>query len=625
MCGISGFVGRGDAADLERMGAAQAHRGPDDRGFFYAPGEAGFDFRRLSIIDLKTGNQPVKNEDGSVVSLFNGEIYNYRDLRGELAARHELRALGDAEIIPHMYEDHGVKMFSRMDGMFAIALWDRDKRRLVLARDRFGKKPLYYAISGDTLVFASELKAILQHPSVGRELEPAALYLYLTHEYVPSPLSPFKGVRKIMPGSYAVFENGGFSETEYYEPKFFTRELPDDEGELLRVFDGLLRRAVMDRLVSDVPLGAFLSGGLDSSAVCAYAAEALDKPLKTFSIGFSDPSFDESGFARAVAGHLGTDHHERMVTPGDIQAAVPELASKLDEPTGDAAIFPNYLLSKFARESVTVALGGDGGDELFMGYPTFQAHRLAGWYERLPGFLRRGVIEPLIRKLPTSYGHLSADYKLKRFVTGLAYEPGRRDLIWIGSFTPEEKRDLLTPGFLELVAGVSDFEIVDAHARRVSSELPLNRVAYQYLRTYLTDDVLCLKDRASMLASLELRAPLLDHRLADFIGSLPVKMKLRGFTTKYLFKRLLESKLPRNIVHRTKKGFGVPIGRWLKGDLKPMMVDVLCGPKVRADGLFRPEALEKLVAEHCSGKKDNRKPLWTLFMFQLWKDNWIDS
>lgn len=625
MCGISGFVGLGDDTVLARMGATLTHRGPDDRGFFHVPGEVGLDFRRLSIIDLATGNQPLANEDGSVVSLFNGEIYNYRELRDGLKTRHQFKTSGDAEVIPHLYEEYGTALFERLNGMFAVAIWDRAKRRLILARDRFGKKPLYYMISGDTLVFASEAKAILAHPLARREIDPRALYLYLTHEYVPSPYSLFKGIRKIMPGSFAVFENGSFRETEFYAPRFFTEGLPSDEGELLRIFDGLMRQAVTDRLVSDVPLGAFLSGGLDSSAICAYAAAGLSAPLKTFSVGFPDPSFDESGYARLVAKHLSTDHHERVVEAKDILAAVPELTAKLDEPTGDAAIFPNHLLSRFARESVTVVLGGDGGDELFMGYPTFQAHRLARWYERIPGTLRRRVIEPLIRVMPASYGHLSLDYRLKRFILGLDFAPDRRDLIWIGSFTPEEKRGLLTPEFMERVGDAADFEIVDRHARETASEPLFHRIAYQYQRTYMTDDVLCLKDRASMLSSLELRAPLLDYRLADFINSLPVELKLKGFTTKYLFKKLMEAKLPKSIVHRKKKGFGVPIGRWLKGDLKPMLLDTLNEEKIHRDGIFRYENIRELLDEHVSGRKDNRKPLWTLFMFQLWKDNWIGT
>ncbi len=625
MCGITGFTGSGSRETLDRMTRTLIHRGPDDEGYFFQPGRVALGFRRLAIIDLTTGNQPVFNEDRSVAVLMNGEIYNFKSLRAELEKRHTFRTSGDTEVIPHLYEELGERVFEYLNGMFAIALWDTRERKFILARDRFGKKPLYYANVLGAFVFGSEPKAILAHPAVRAELDLEALNLYLTHEYVPGPRSIFKGIFKVPAGSILRFRAGSVDIRPYYRVEFGRVELLDSLDGIVRMFDERLAQAVEARLVSDVPLGAFLSGGLDSSTVSYYAQQALGQRLKTFSIGFRDPAFDESRYARAVANHLGTEHHLETIDAQDLLRVLPEITAKLDEPLGDATVIPAYVLSRFARRSVTAVLGGDGGDELLMGYPTFQANRLADWYLSLPRFIRDTLIRPLVMRLPVSSGHISLDYRLKRFLLGLDYPPLHRDLIWIGSFTPPEKRELLTPTVLRELENLSDFSVIDGYRREVSDRSFWEQITYLYIKTYMQDDTLFLKDRASMFASLELRAPFLDYRLVDFINSVPVRLKLHGFTVKYLLKRLMAGRLPWRIVHRKKKGFGVPVARWLREELKPLMLETLGRRRIERDGLFRYPVVERLIGEHLAGRRDNRKLLWTLMMFHFWKDRWLPA
>lgn len=622
MCGITGFTGDGSRHVLERMARTLRHRGPDDEGFFVSPGEVNFGFRRLSIIDLATGEQPVFNEDRSVAVMLNGEIYNYRELRVDLARRHTFRSSGDAEVIAHLYEEVGERIFENLNGMFAIALWDGSAQTLLLARDRFGEKPLYYAMVGGELLFGSEPKALLAHPGLRPALDPAALFAYLTREYVPSPRSMFRGIKKLEAGRCLRFRDGRITERSYYDLCSGPALAGANETDALAELDRRLGEAVRSRLVADVPLGLFLSGGLDSSTVSYYAQAAAGRKMLSFSIGFRDRSFDESGYARLVARTLGTEHRELFFEPRSLLDILPEIASRLDEPIADAAILPNYLLSRFARHSVTVALGGDGGDELFMGYPTFPAERIAEWFLRLPKILRETVIPALAGRLPVSFGYIPFDYRLKRFLLGLGYGRRHRNAVWIGSFTPEEKRELLSPDLLRAAGDEDDFADVDRHLAAVAGRPLLEQVAYLYMKTYLADDILALKDRASMFASLELRSPFLDHRLVDFVTALPPSWRLRGLTTKYLLKRLMASRLPRAIVRRKKRGFAVPIGRWLRADAGSLL-DLLSPARLRAGGIFNPAFVERLVSEHRSGRRDNRKPLWTLVMFELWRERWL--
>jgi asparagine synthase (glutamine-hydrolysing) len=626
MCGICGMVGPDpiDREALARMTRVLRHRGPDDEGFFveeYNDGVAvGLGFRRLSIIDLETGNQPISNEDGSIQLVFNGEIYNFRELRRGLEARgHRFATNADTEVIVHLYEDEGTQCIERLNGMFAFALWDASRRQLVLARDRFGKKPLYYARLGSSLLFGSELKSLVEHPRCPRELDFESLSRYLALEYVPTPRSILQGVEKLPGGHLLRWHEGRTSLERYWDLPFSADPEPKAEDEYVEQFRGLFRDAVRRRLISDVPLGAFLSGGIDSSSVVAMMVEAMPpKAVKTFSIGFDDPSFDESDHARRVAAHFGTDHHEDVFTPKAMLDLLPSVADFLDEPFADASILPTYLLSRFTREAVTVALGGDGGDELLAGYPTFPANQLARFYP-IPRLLHERLVVPLADRLPSRTKNFSFDFKVKRFLRGASSPAELRHPVWLGSFTTEEQEAVL-----ERAPGDSYEE-----QRRAYAEAPttnkVERLIYLYARTYLQDDILVKVDRASMACSLEVRAPFLDVELVEFLGRVPSDLKLRRFDTKVLLKRAMKDRLPAGIATRSKKGFGVPIAEWFKGELREPLRAELSADRLQAQGIFEPSEVERLITEHLSGRRDHRKQLWTLFVFQLWHRRWMES
>ena len=597
------------------------HRGPDDEGSFvreYEDGTAvGLGFRRLSIIDLDTGNQPIANEDGSIQVVFNGEIYNYRELRRELEGhRHRFSTRADTEVIVHLYEEHGAHCVERLNGMFAFALWDESQRELVLARDRFGKKPLHYVEARGALVFGSELKALLEHPSCPRSLDLESLSRYLALEYVPAPRSIVAGVKKL-PGGHLLRWRDGRTSVERYWDLSFGEAQAREENEYVEEFRSLLREAVRRRLISDVPLGAFLSGGIDSSSVVAMMVEAMPaKDVKTFSIGFSERSFDESEHARRVANHFGTDHHEQIFTSRAMVDLLPEVVDFLDEPLGDASILPTYLLSRFTRESVTVALGGDGGDELLAGYPTFPAEHVARLY-RVPSFLNERVVLSLADRIPVSTANFSPDFKLKRFLRGAASPADIRHPVWLGSFTPAEQETLL------LDPSLDPYDEMRKAFADAPTKHRLEQLIYVYAKTYLQDDILTKVDRASMACSLEVRAPFLDVGLVEFLAVVPPRLKLRRFDTKHLLKRAMEDVLPPGIARRAKKGFGIPVAEWLKAELHDSLQDELSPERIRLQGLFDPVPVQRLIAEHMSGRRDNRKQLWTLFMFQLWYRRWM--
>jgi len=626
MCGICGIVGVDpvDREALARMAHSLRHRGPDDEGFYVAEHErgttVGLGFRRLSIIDLTSGNQPIGNEDGTLQVVLNGEIYNYRDLRAELTARgHRFATNADTEVIVHLYEDLGARCVERLTGMFAFALWDGNEQQLMLVRDRFGKKPLYYADLGDSLLFGSELKALLQHPRCPRELDHESLSRYLALEYVPTPRSIFEGVRKLPAGHRLIWRDGRCSLEDYWDLGFETEDRARSDEEYAEEFRRLFREAVRRRLMSDVPLGAFLSGGVDSSSVVAMMAEVLPPgAVKTFTIGFGESSFDESAYARRVARHFGTDHHEDVFTPSVMTDLVPAVADFLDEPFGDPSILPTYLLSRYTRESVTVALGGDGGDELLAGYPTFPTDRAASLYA-VPRLLHEHVVLPLADWLPVSTANFSFDFKLKRFLRGAGVSQDVRHPTWLGSFTPSEQQLLLSHPFTD------PFE----EQRRAFAAAPtshrLERLIYLYVKTYLQDDILVKVDRASMASSLEVRAPFLDVDLVEFLSRVPPRLKLRRFETKRLLKRAMADVLPPGIAGRAKKGFGVPIGKWFRAELRESLQDELSPERLRRQGLFEPTAVQLLLREHMSGRRDHRKPLWTLFVFQLWHRRWVEQ
>jgi asparagine synthase (glutamine-hydrolysing) len=623
MCGIAGIVEVGGPVDrvaLARMTNALRHRGPDDESYYVADDggsgvSVGFGFRRLSIIDLAGGRQPMSNEDGSLWIVCNGEIYNHLELRHELEARgHQFRTHSDVETLLHLYEEVGPDCVNRANGMFACAIWDRKAQSLFLARDRLGKKPLYYRETPTQFLFGSELKALWQHPNCARELDHHSLSRYLAYEYVPAPHTILKGIKKLTAGNSLLWSNGRSRVQRYWDLKFPGENSGRSEADLAEELRGRLKEAVRLRLISDVPLGVFLSGGIDSSALVAMMAELRPaSQIKTFAIGFEEKSFDESRHARRVAEFFGTEHHEEVLPGRAMVDMVPEVAAFLDEPFADASVIPTYLLSRFTRRHVTVALGGDGGDELFAGYPTFLAARLARFY-RMPEFIHERVIRPLAGRLPVSHENFSFDFKLKSFLRGVGHRPELRNQVWLGSFTPAEQRALLAsdPGEFDAYADIL------AAQNQCSTSHPGERLIYEYCKFYLAEDILVKTDRASMACSLEARAPFLDYKFVEFANSIPFQLKLKGTQSKFILKQALQGKLPPEILARGKKGFGIPIAKWFRGELRELVQDTLAESRLRQEGIFQPRAVAQLLEEHLRGTKDNRKPLWTLFMFQQW-------
>jgi asparagine synthase (glutamine-hydrolysing) len=605
---------------------AMVHRGPDDEGGIQFEGVT-LGSRRLSIIDIAGGHQPIHNEDSTVWVIQNGEIYNHLELRKLLvSAGHVFATQSDTEVLAHGYEEWGESMLERLNGMFAFAVLDRRRRRMLLARDRMGIKPLHYAVDGKRLVFASELKCLLCDPALRRDIDPVALDEYLALEFVPSPRSIVRGISKLPPAHTLEWWLGSgihrlhryWAPTLEEENGSRSRSL-DDECEELRT---VLRESVRKELISDVPLGVFLSGGIDSSAVTAMMSQ-LGTEVKSFSVGFAERSFDESRYARQVAQHLGTDHHELTLEPSMLLDLIPKLPTLLDEPLGDASIIPTYLLSAFTRRHVKVALGGDGGDELFAGYPTVQAHRLAGYYNRAPRLLRKGLIEPVVGRLPVSRANLSFDFRAKRFVSGAAHPVHERHRRWMGSFTAEERTALLSSGVRDRLAAGGHVKLAELDGAELRD--PINQVLLMDMRLYLENDILVKLDRASMMASLEGRVPLLNNDFVEYATRLPLTMKLRGLRSKFLLKRALRGLLPESILNRPKKGFGIPVADWFRGPLKEQMLSVLSPERIARKGFFDGPAVAALVGDHLSGRRDNRKQLWTLFVFELWHDGYVSS
>ena len=544
MCGITGWANldagapgsNGDEAVLHSMCEAIRHRGPDSEGLWTDTGVA-LGMRRLSVIDLKTGDQPVFSMDRSVIVMMNGELYNYREVRARLQKLgYKFETNSDTEILPHLYSEYGDAMLEHVNGMFVFALWDKRKKRLLIARDRFGEKPLYYGIFARQLIFGSEPKSLLTHPDVDPELNLEALRQYLSFDYVPAPLSIYRGISKLPAAHKLVLENGEVTVERYWSLSFKKPDETPTVKEASEHLKDLLSDAVRMRLVSDVPLGILLSGGVDSSAVAAFAVRHATEKVKTFSIGFKEDSFDESKFAREVARHLGTDHREDRLSVETAAGLIGEIGNWLDEPLADPSLLPTFLLSRFVRRHVTVALGGDGGDEIFAGYPMYYGHRMAQVYDALPGFLRKGVIAPLVNNLPVSSKNLSFDYKAKRFVAAANYDTVTRHHSWFGSFSIDGQERLLTSDVLastsadiyrgarELLAGC------DAESR-------LEQMQFLDMNFYMAEDILTKVDRASMAVSLEVRAPFLDPRVAEYAAGLPPQYKLKGTKGKYILKR----------------------------------------------------------------------------------------
>ncbi len=631
MCGICGVVdlspdARVDPEILGAMNLALAHRGPDDEGTFI-DNDVGLGARRLSIIDVEGGHQPVHNQDRSVWIVHNGEIYNHERLHSLLEKLgHRFHTRSDTEVVVHAYEEFGDECVKHLNGMFAFAIWDTRSRRLFLARDRFGIKPLYYALIGKKLIFASEIKSILKHPAVERSIDIVALNEYLSFEYVPTPRTIFKAIKKLPPGHVLSFSERGLNLEPYWDISLAKSERrpPVSWREYQQRLRQELREAVEKEMVSDVPIGVLLSGGIDSATVLAMMAEARPKALKSFSIAFEEKSFDESIFARKVARAIGSDHHELTVTSSMMAELVPKLMDFLDEPFADSSVVPTYFLSRFAREHVKVVLGGDGGDEMFAGYPTLQAHRLIEYYERwVPFLLRASVVPKLIDALPVSKDNISFDFKARRFISGRGVPLASRHHRWLGSFTPQQKAQLFVP---ELRQDEMDtYEVAYAHQRRCDADETMNQLLYMDQKLYLEGDILTKVDRASMANSLEVRVPLLNHRLAEYVAEIPHQLKLRRFQTKFLLKKAMAGVLPQEILHRPKKGFNVPVAHWINSSLKELVRDQLSAEKIRREGFFDASYVQKLVKEHADGERDHRKLLWTLLVFELWHEKYVSS
>lgn len=622
MCGICGIIYDDPSRPiehhvLESMARTMIHRGPDDEGYYLGRG-AGLGMRRLSIIDVEGGHQPFTSKNGDVVAVCNGEIYNHREIRRMLEAKgHVFRTRSDAEVLPHLYEEFGADLPNQLNGMFGLAVWDERNRALLLARDRMGEKPLYWTHQKGVFLFASELKAILAHPEIESNVDRASLSKYLAYEYVPAPGTIMQGVHKLKPGHLLVYNNKQVISRHYWDIPVGKEYHGISEEEAAREIRRLLELSVERRLMSDVPLGAFLSGGIDSSSIVAMMSRLKSpRDIKSFSIAFYDKSFDESGHARKVAAFFGTEHHEELCAPKDLVEILPKACDILDEPFADASIIPTYALARFARRHVTVALSGDGGDELFAGYPTFQAEEYAKYFHRIPGILRKSV-QKIINCLPASDANISFDFKLKRFLKGANEKDFTRHAIWMGSFSPDEQHSLLAFDFPP-----DTFSEVEKYARAAWGSDGGNRLLYIYKKLYLADDILTKIDRASMANSLESRAPFLDHELVEFVARLPYRLKLNGLKMKYILKKAMGPVLPKGITARAKKGFGIPVAKWIKGPLKNIFLDTFDSAKIRREGFFKPGAVSGILKDHLSGRVDNRKKLWTLFMFEQWFERW---
>jgi len=622
MCGIVGIFDRKgrreiDRALLQRMNDSQSHRGPDEDGVYFAPG-VGLGHRRLSIIDLASGQQPLFNEDRSVVVVYNGEIYNFQELSKELiAAGHTFRTHCDTEVIVHAWEQWGERCVERFRGMFAFALWDSNNETLFLARDRLGIKPLYYAELADGMVvFGSELKSLLLHPGLKRELDVCAVEDYFAYGYVPDPKSIYVQARKLAPGHTLTYRRGRAEATpRRYWDVTFRDPHRTDEAAVMEELVERLREAVRIRLIAEVPLGAFLSGGVDSSAVVALMAGIMPDPVQTCTISFADPQFDESRYAASVATRYATNHHVRQVDPDDF-GLVDRLATLYDEPFADSSAIPTYRVCGLARERVIVALSGDGGDEVFAGYRRYRWHH----YEEV---VRRAVPSALCRPLFGSLGRLypKLDWAPKVLRAKSTFESIARGSIGgyfhaVSVLTDDVRRRLYSERFLRDLQGYHAQEVLERVMRDAPTDHHLSRVQYADLKTYLPGDILTKVDRASMAHSLEVRVPILDHTFVEWAATIPPALKLAGGEGKHVFKKALEKFLPPDILYRSKMGFAVPLSAWFRGPLRETVRTALTGPTLAETGMFDPGAIKTLVDEHQSGMREHSAVLWSLLMFE---------
>jgi asparagine synthase (glutamine-hydrolysing) len=613
-CGISHPGGSVERCTIEAMCTSLLHRGPDDFGV-HVDGTIGLGATRLSIIDLEGGHQPLTNETGSIWAVQNGEIYNYQELRADLLrCGHRLATHSDTEVLVHLYEQYGDDFVQRLHGMFAFAIWDAPRRRLLLARDRLGVKPLVYTVHDGRLLWGSEIKALLT-AGVPRRVDPAALHDYLSFDYVPGPRTMFDGIRKLQAGHLLIWD-GDVHIRPYWDVPGKHQEVGHNREELRAHLRGLLDDAVREAMVSDVPVGAFLSGGLDSSLIVALMSRLSQGPVRTFSVGFRERSYNELPYARMVAEQYGTDHHEVIVEP-HIEEVIHEIVDHFDEPFADSSAVATYYVSEVARQHVKVALSGDGGDEVFGGYTIYQADRLAHLYRRLPGIVADGVIPGVVRRLPASEGKMSWDLKARRFVERARLDPLTAHASWRVIFTEEMKERLYADGEAERH---DSLDLLRAHFDAYPENDLLNRFLYVDTKVSLVDDMLTKVDRMSMANSLEVRVPLLDHRLVEWMSQVPSSLKVHGMDLKYLFKDVARDLLPKKIVDRRKAGFHVPIPGWIKHELQPLIAEQLSPATIARQGVFNPGYVSELLAAHRNGSENYSRNIWGLLIFSLWYD-----
>lgn len=625
MCGISVILNldrasRADPAVLGAMCEAIHHRGPDESGV-YLDGQVGLGSRRLRIIDLSTGRQPIRNEDGTVWVVFNGEIYNYRELRHNLEeAGHRFTTNTDTETIVHLYEQYGGACVEHLRGMFVFAVWDARRRRLLLARDRLGIKQLYYTVHGGTLYAGSEIKCLLAVPEIKRVIDPEAMAAYFRYLYIPGERTIFNGIIRLRAGHILTCENGGITAERFWS----LRPAPVEhlrEDEAVAIFREKFDEAVRIRLVSDVPLGAFLSGGIDSSAVVGVMARHSSRPVQTFTIGYEGQGivYDEREEARLVAERFHTDHHEFVIRP-DVREIIPAVVQAFDEPFADSSAIPNYYISRLTRQHVTVALSGLGGDEVSGGYERYLGVLLAERYRRVPRLVRDRLVAPLVRSFPDSARGAWGVDRAKRFIEGIDCEPAERYERYVSAFTPAELRRLLRSGIVGTGGNGGEAAEVGRVFRSLAGVDILTRMLFTDLALYIPDDLLVLTDRMSMAHALEVRVPFLDHPLLEFVATLPSHLKLRGFTKKYLLKRAFADLLPGEILTRKKKGFSLPLSVWFRGDLRDYLTDWLAPGVVRRLELLDERVVARLLDEHLRGRHNHENKLWALLIFVIWHE-----
>jgi asparagine synthase (glutamine-hydrolysing) len=631
MCGIAGIYNFKDSQPidrelLQRMTDVIRHRGPDAEGI-YIKGNIGLGHRRLSIIDLSAaGKQPMFSDDKQLAIVFNGEIYNFLEHRAELLKRgYTFHSRTDTEVILYLYREYGEECLQFLRGMFAFALWDEHKQQLFLARDRLGKKPLYYYGNGQRLVFGSELKCLLEDPTIPRELNYEALYDYLLYRYIPSPKTIYKNIFKLPPAHYLICSFNGIVEPrEYWDISFAHVAAGQAEASVCAELIEFLREAVKMRLISDVPLGAFLSGGIDSSAIVAMMAQAIATPVVTTSIGFEDKQFDETEYARIVSQKYHTDHFERIVNP-DALSILDQIVWHFDEPFADSSAVPTYYVSKLSREKVTVALSGDAGDENFAGYSKYPIDVLENRARAfIPAFLRNTVIAAMAKMYP-QWDWLPWYLRGKFFLTNVTHSPARAFFRTNTFLTQDDQDALFSADFKQMLAGYDPFTVIERFYNRADTPDPLSKIQYVDMKMYLPDDILVKVDRMSMANSLEVRAPLLDHKFMEFVATIPSRLKLKGFEKKYIFKKALAAYLPEDILYRRKQGFVAPVDRWFRTELKTLVQDTVLSPQSLQRGFFNPDPLMKMWQQHQSGLRNFGTTFWTLLMLELWYRRFMEG